>query len=238
MNLPTLHLLQLQVPILEQLQIEEALLRADQRNWCVLNTGSPPAIVMGISSRLEDMVNSQRLTQKPVPVIRRFSGGGTVFVDENTEFVTFIFNSQHVPVSPFPEPIMRWTETVYQPVFFPLPFRLQENDYVLDQWKCGGNAQSICKYRWLHHSSFLWDYCEQNMDYLHMPKKIPSYRQQRTHRDFLCRLKDYWTNRQEFKAKILTSLEQSFNVCHVKVEEIQDLLTQPHRKSTVLIQDY
>ena len=36
-------------PILEQLQLEEALFRADQRNWCLLNSGSPPAIVMGIS---------------------------------------------------------------------------------------------------------------------------------------------------------------------------------------------
>lgn len=39
-----------QVPILQQLRLEEALLRADDSNWCILNDGSPtPAIVMGIS---------------------------------------------------------------------------------------------------------------------------------------------------------------------------------------------
>ncbi len=48
----TFHLLQLQnMPILEQLRLEEALLRADDRNWILINRGSPPAIVMGISGK-------------------------------------------------------------------------------------------------------------------------------------------------------------------------------------------
>ena len=38
------------LPILKQLQIEEALLRKSGDNWCLLNDGSSqPAIVMGIS---------------------------------------------------------------------------------------------------------------------------------------------------------------------------------------------
>lgn len=37
-------------PILEQLRVEEALLRASPGAWCVLNDGAAtPAIVMGIS---------------------------------------------------------------------------------------------------------------------------------------------------------------------------------------------
>ena len=37
-------------PILRQLQLEEALLRADAGNWFLLNDGTPePAIVLGIS---------------------------------------------------------------------------------------------------------------------------------------------------------------------------------------------
>ena len=37
-------------PILRQLLLEEALLRADSSNWCIINDGtSVPAIVMGIS---------------------------------------------------------------------------------------------------------------------------------------------------------------------------------------------
>ena len=38
------------MPILQQLRLEEALLRADTGNWFLLNDGTPePAIVMGIS---------------------------------------------------------------------------------------------------------------------------------------------------------------------------------------------
>ncbi|NGX54212.1 MAG: hypothetical protein K1000chlam4_00937, partial [Chlamydiae bacterium] len=39
------------LPIFEQLQLEEALLRADEGNWCLINSGVPPAIVMGISAK-------------------------------------------------------------------------------------------------------------------------------------------------------------------------------------------
>ena len=48
---PVVRLLRLQrLPILRQLQLEEALLRADDGNWFLLNDGTPePTIVMGIS---------------------------------------------------------------------------------------------------------------------------------------------------------------------------------------------
>ena len=37
-------------PILDQLRLEECLLRASRENWCIVNDGTqPPAIVMGIS---------------------------------------------------------------------------------------------------------------------------------------------------------------------------------------------
>lgn len=37
-------------PLLKQLQLEEALLRADQSNWWILNDGAPePTVVLGIS---------------------------------------------------------------------------------------------------------------------------------------------------------------------------------------------
>lgn len=48
---PVMRLLRLHgFPILQQLQLEERLLRTTPDNWCLLNDGTaPPAIVMGIS---------------------------------------------------------------------------------------------------------------------------------------------------------------------------------------------
>ena len=43
------------MPILQQLQLEEALLRATTDNWFILNEGTPdPTIVMGVSGYGED----------------------------------------------------------------------------------------------------------------------------------------------------------------------------------------
>lgn len=70
-----------------------------------------------------------------------------------------------------------------------LNFALRENDYVLGEKKMGGNAQSIVKGGWLHHTSFLWDYDNDNMsEYLLLPEKRPDYRGNRVHDDFLVKL--------------------------------------------------
>ena len=42
---------------------------------------------------------------------------------------------------------------------------------------------------WLHHTSFLWDYRSELMQYLRHPAKTPEYREGRTHLDFLVPLK-------------------------------------------------
>jgi lipoate-protein ligase A len=53
-------------------------------------------------------------------------------------------------------------------------------DYAFNRQKFGGNAQSITKNRWVHHTSFLWDYDLKNMDYLKNPQRAPEYRQVRS----------------------------------------------------------
>lgn len=222
------------VPIFKQLQIEEALLRVDQRNWCIVNHGTSPAIVMGISGKPEKLIDSQKWNEKPIPLIKRFSGGGTVVVDENTLFVTFICNTDFAPISPYPESIMRWSEKIYSP-FFGKNFSLEENDYVLIKRKFGGNAQSIIKNRWLHHSSLLWDYCSSKMDYLLMPSKTPSYRQGRQHSDFLCKLADFWPCKEIFWDALIKHLKNQFEMKIVEEYLIEETIQKPHRKATVLL---
>lgn len=113
-----------------------------------------------------------------VQLVKRFTGGGTVIVDSNTLFATLIMQQDALPgVEPFPQPIMRWTEGLYMPVFGSAgPFALRENDYVFQHKKFGGNAQAITRGRWLHHTSFLWDYCPGNMALLKQPARAPEYR--------------------------------------------------------------
>jgi lipoate-protein ligase A len=206
----TLHLIHCQrLPIFEQLQLEEALLREDARNWCLINEGSPPAIVMGISGKKELLVNADKLSRAPIPLIKRFSGGGTVVVDEDTLFITFIFQKEAHPFAAYPEPIMRWSAEIYGSMS---DLELRENDYVLGNKKCGGNAQYIKKDRWLHHTSFLWDFKQERMDYLLHPHKTPAYREGRTHADFLCTLSEHFPDKNTFLDRFKEELSKRYQL--------------------------
>jgi len=94
----------------------------------------------------------------------------------------------HLP--PYPRPIMKWTETFFNHVYnrYSDNFTLNEHDYAFQDKKFGGNAQAITRGRWLHHTSFLWDYQPSIMSVLKHPDRVPEYRQQRLHDDFLIKL--------------------------------------------------
>ena len=220
------------VPIFKQLQIEEALLRLDHRNWCIVNEGSPRAIVMGISGKPHELVDLEKASLANIPIIKRFSGGGTVIVDEDTLFVTFICQKDLHDFPPFPERILSWSAEFYKKAFNIPDFLLQENDYALKNLKCGGNAQYLKKDRWLHHTTFLWDFKNENMNYLLHPKKTPKYRQERSHLEFLCRLKDHFSSKEDLVVKIKKELESSYKVIYSSLADISDLIKQDHRKTT------
>lgn len=220
------------VPIFEQLKMEEALLRAGHGNWCLINEGAPPAIVMGLSGKPEELIDPIFFDKSPVPVIRRFSGGGTVFIEENTLFVTLLFDRVDFDFGQCPQKLMQWTETLYQPVFRHTEFQARENDYVIGDKKIGGNAQYIAKTKWLHHTSFLWDYCPKNMQLLKMPPKIPSYRKLRSHEAFLTKLKHYFDSKDAFFDGLLTELRERFQIQERDPDCLLPLFESDYRRAT------
>ena len=232
------HLIHLKnVPIFEQLLLEETLLRTDSRNFCILNEGSNPAVVMGISGDPLKLVDPTYLQALKVPLLRRFSGGGTVIVDENTLFVSFLCNREELGFPPYPEQILQWTETLYQQALKIPSFHLKEHDFVIGDHNCGGNAQYIRKDRWIQHTSFLWDFSSENMKTLLHPPKTPSYRQGRNHEQFLCKLKDHLPHRTSFFSRIKDHLHQTYTL--QELFSIEELLQQDRsdvRISTQVVQ--
>jgi lipoate-protein ligase A len=186
-------------PIADQLALEEKLLREDSREFCLINTGSTPAIVMGISGKAEILIHEDQVPPS-IPILRRFSGGGTVIIDENTVFITFICNKESHPFPAYPEPILRWAASMVAPATPGL--KLRENDFVIGEKKCGGNALYIKKDRWLIHTSFLWDYDPSKMALLKHPPKTPTYRVGRSHEEFICRLSEFIPDREAWLEKI------------------------------------
>lgn len=213
-------------PIYDQLLLEEALLRTREDNWCLINEGSPRSIIMGISGKHEELVHPSAFKDN-IPIIKRYSGGGTVIVDEDTLFVSFIFNKDAHDFPAYPEPIMRWTEAFYKPIFNLPSFGIKGNDYAIGDLKVGGNAQYLRKNRWLHHTTFLWDYKASNMDYLLQPKQQPTYRQNRPHKDFVTRIQDHLPSKTKFIKRLKNELGA--------VEVIPPTVFESHRTSTIKV---
>lgn len=232
----TLYLINLNgIDILEQLQLEEALLRNDKRNFCILNHNAKRAIVMGISGKEHELIDIEKVQTDAIPVIRRFSGGGTVITDPSTLFSSFIFNHSLLNISPFPESILQWTASFYKNALDIQDFNLKEHDYALRNLKCAGNAQYLRKERFVHHSTFLWDYSKENMSYLLQPKKMPAYRENRSHLDFLCTLKPFIESIESMREKITSHLKSLFDVKEISKEDLQEILHIPHRKTTAYL---
>ena len=57
-----------------------------------MNNHLNPTIVMGLSGKVEKLINVEKAKELHLPVIKRFSGGGTVVVDNATFCLTFILN--------------------------------------------------------------------------------------------------------------------------------------------------
>ena len=207
------HLIHLKnIPIFDQLILEEYLLRQDDKNFCLLNEGSPSSIVMGISGKPHELIDLNKASASNTPIIKRFSGGGTVFIDEDTLFISFICNKNQFNGPAYPERIMKWSESIYQKAFEIPGFELKENDFVIGNLKCGGNAQYITKNRFVQHTSFLWDFSSKNMEYLLHPKKTPAYRENRKHKQFLCTLKEHLPTKGTLFEKMKLYLDVSHDV--------------------------
>jgi len=126
------------------LQLEEALMRGDDRNWCITNRGSLPAhVVLGTGGKPRKLLDVERCERDGIPLIKRFSGGGTVVVDDGTLFVSFVGNSGEMAAvesapkqsdaKESPRDVMEWSGRLFTSVFSALginDFALTEHDYV------------------------------------------------------------------------------------------------------------
>lgn len=219
-------------PILQQLQLEEALLRTYTGNVCILNSGAPDAVVLGVSRSPEQDVHLPSLHEDRVPLIKRYSGGGTVFIDENSLLVTWIMNS---PITESAHSLLMWTHKIYAPIF-PETFAITDNDYTVENKKIGGNAQYIQKNRWVHHTTFLWDMDIHKLNrYLPIPQKQPAYRKQRSHADFLTTIRPWFRNQEDFFSQLKQSARHFFHWETLSQEMVQKMIDQPHRQSTTQI---
>jgi lipoate---protein ligase len=219
------------LPIFEQLQLEEALLRIGEGSYALLNTNSPPAIVLGISNRVPEAVCVSDVRLKDLPIIRRFSGGGSVVVDNATFFCTIILDQKEHPFPPNPQGMMIYVAKILEKAFLPFKMSIEAQDYILDDRKIGGNAQSFTKHRVLHHTSFLYSWQKEFMNLLKMPLVQPEYRRKRKHEDFLGSLDAYFFTKESFYNALQNVLINHFSPSICSYHQISSIVKKEHRRS-------
>lgn len=214
-------------PIHEQLHLEEKLLRNCDGFYCLTNFGAPPAYVLPISAKKEEWL--QEVTH---PVIRRYTGGGGVVIDESTLFVTFIGPAELLNSAPTPSSIHEFAEKHY--AHYIPGFIRKENDYCIDDRKIGGNAQYISKNRFVHHTSFLWDFDPKKMAKLKTPPRMPSYRNSRSHEDFVATLKSHFQSPTHFFDQLKTALLSHYKCNSINLNSLQAIKNQLCRIATFI----
>eukprot|EP00879_Flechtneria_rotunda_P014383 GHRR01015029.1.p1 GENE.GHRR01015029.1~~GHRR01015029.1.p1 ORF type:complete len:141 (+),score=44.78 GHRR01015029.1:112-534(+) len=131
---------------------------------------------------------------------------------------------------------MRWTEAFYNGVFSKYgEFSLREHDYTFNNCKFGGNAQAITSKRWLHHTSFLWDYESKNMLALKNPAKQPKYREKREHGQFLVPLKGIVDSREQLLQDLQDNAAAHFKLQEASYEEASEALKRNHLRGNRII---
>jgi lipoate-protein ligase A len=138
---------------------------------------------------------------------------------------------------------MRWSADFYRPVLDAVvsaghrgTFSLSEHDYVLGDRKFGGNAQTISRDRWVHHTSLLWDFAPAHMALLQLPEKRPDYRRDRPHSAFLTRLRDHahadHATPEALFAAAEAQLRTMFEVEHADPAEAWEILAKTTERQT------
>lgn len=216
------------MPIFQMLALEEHLLEQPCENFLLINYGTPDAIVLGKSNDRHALVEKETA----VPLIRRFSGGGTVYVDQSTLFITWII-SKDLSQAKCVDTLFDWTLATLIKAHPNIGLDRAETDYVIGDKKVGGTAQYVKKDRILHHTSFLFDYSKEKLRVLKSPIKAPRYREGRSHENFLTTLNTYFSKMEDFVYPYLEELKGEFNI---ETTSMLDILTQLQKpKQTVLL---
>ena len=135
------------------LAIEEILLKKSKEEYLILGINYP-SVIIGKHQSAHKEANTKFLTEKNIPVIRRISGGGTVFHDKGNLNFTFIRQSEpgkQVDFHKHTRPVIDFLLSLGVDARFE-----GKSDIKVGGFKISGNAEHVYRDRILHHGTLLF----------------------------------------------------------------------------------
>jgi lipoate-protein ligase A len=136
------------------LTLEELLLRREKEEYLILYVNSP-SVIIGKHQVAHRETDTEFVTVNSIPVVRRISGGGTVYHDQGNLNFTFILQSKtgsQVDFRKYTKPVIDFLATIGIDAKFE-----GKNDLKISGLKISGNAEHIYRERVLHHGTILFD---------------------------------------------------------------------------------
>jgi lipoate-protein ligase A len=135
------------------LAVEELLLKNRNNEYLILGINKP-SVIIGKHQSAHREINTRFVTENNIPVIRRISGGGTVFHDKGNLNFTFIRQSEagkQIDFRKYTKPVIDFLYSLGVEAKFE-----GKNDLKTDGLKISGNAEHVHRNRVLHHGTLLF----------------------------------------------------------------------------------
>jgi lipoate-protein ligase A len=179
---------------------------------------SGPAVVMGRGNRAEEWVKADELKRDGIPLARRFSGGGTVYLDENVLNYSFMVprgQLDKLALQPDGAGAPQRYINLFRNLVISALARLsvkftatRTSDISINGLKVSGNAQRIARTLVLHHGTLMLHCPLAAMErYLLIPPDRPGIR----HSDFVTSMVDQGINADA--GELAEMLSREFSRC-------------------------
>ncbi len=135
------------------LAIEEVLLKNRKEEYLILGINTP-SVIIGKHQTPHREINTRFITENKIPVLRRITGGGTVFHDTGNLNFTFIKLSEpgkQVDFQKYTQPVIDFLASEGVEAIFE-----GKNDLKVQGLKISGNAEHVHHNRVLHHGTLLF----------------------------------------------------------------------------------
>jgi lipoate-protein ligase A len=142
------------------LATEDFLLHSKSDDFIILSINDP-SVIAGKHQVIPREVNLRFTTDKNIPVLRRISGGGTVYHDHGNLNFSFIRQSEkgkQIDFRYYVSPVIQFLG------WLGIEARFEgKNDLRVNGLKISGNAEHVYRERVLHHGTLLFDASLENM---------------------------------------------------------------------------